>query len=63
MIRHRILCKYRNALPRERFRIGKIYTAGVKPGLTFGDTVVGTSDAELKRARRVMLSWQATRHA
>eukprot|EP00959_Pyramimonas_sp_CCMP1952_P314400 6581750-Pyramimonas_sp.AAC.1 len=40
-----------------------IYTAGVKPGLTFGDTVVGMSDAKLKRARSAMLSWQVPRHA
>eukprot|EP00959_Pyramimonas_sp_CCMP1952_P013398 282538-Pyramimonas_sp.AAC.1 len=61
--RHRILCGYRKSLPRERFRIGKIYAAGVKPGLAFGDAVVGMSDAEFKRARSVMLSWQAPRHA
>ena len=61
--RHRILLRYRKALPRDRARLGKIYTTGVKPGLSFGDTVVGMTDAELKSARSVMLSFQAPRHA
>ena len=34
--RHRILVRYRKALPRDRARLGKIYTTGVKPGLSFG---------------------------
>ena len=60
--RHRLLRKYRKALPRERFRIGKIYTAGVKPALSFGDTVIGMTDGELKRGRNVLMSYQAPHH-
>eukprot|EP00959_Pyramimonas_sp_CCMP1952_P210096 4395942-Pyramimonas_sp.AAC.1 len=47
----------------EKFSIGEIYTAGANPGLSFGDAIVGMSDAGLKRARSVMLSFQAPRHA
>eukprot|EP00959_Pyramimonas_sp_CCMP1952_P015097 319506-Pyramimonas_sp.AAC.1 len=60
--RRRRLQRYRKALPRDKHRIGKIYTAGVKPAVSFGDTVTGMSDAELKRARGVMLSYQAPCH-
>ncbi|CAK0865153.1 unnamed protein product [Prorocentrum cordatum] len=41
--------RYRRARSREKFRIGKINTAGAKPGLSFGDAIVGVSDAELMR--------------
>eukprot|EP00959_Pyramimonas_sp_CCMP1952_P000843 16807-Pyramimonas_sp.AAC.1 len=61
--RHRVLKRFQRALPRDRGRIGKNYTAGVKPALTFGDTIVSMTDAELRRARRVLLSFQASRHA
>eukprot|EP00959_Pyramimonas_sp_CCMP1952_P110737 2316850-Pyramimonas_sp.AAC.1 len=36
--RRRRLQRYRKALPRDKYRIGKIYTAGVKPAVSFGDT-------------------------
>ena len=58
-----MLLRYRKAVPRDRVSLCTICTTGVKPGLSFGDTVVGMTDAELKSARSVMLSFQAPRHA
>eukprot|EP00959_Pyramimonas_sp_CCMP1952_P359416 7525921-Pyramimonas_sp.AAC.1 len=47
--RHRKLKRSTGALPRDKGRIGKIYTAGVRPAVSFGDAVTGCTDAELKK--------------
>eukprot|EP00959_Pyramimonas_sp_CCMP1952_P358030 7496520-Pyramimonas_sp.AAC.1 len=39
--RHRVLQRYTRALPRQRGRMGNIYTAGVLPAATFGSAIVG----------------------
>ncbi|CAK0853576.1 unnamed protein product [Prorocentrum cordatum] len=49
LIARRVLGRYWRARLMEKFSIGEIYTAGANPGLSFGDAIVGMSDAGLKR--------------
>ena len=61
-LRGKLLHKYRRTLPRQHSRVGKIVLCGIKPAVSYGDKVLGMSDHELRKARRLMLSFQAPRH-
>eukprot|EP00959_Pyramimonas_sp_CCMP1952_P148654 3109894-Pyramimonas_sp.AAC.1 len=54
--RRKILRRFREMLPRNKGRIGQIYTAGVSPAATFGPAIAGMGDKEMREAQKWLTS-------
>eukprot|EP00959_Pyramimonas_sp_CCMP1952_P445637 9330289-Pyramimonas_sp.AAC.1 len=60
--RHKLISHYRRKLPRDKSRMQKIYTAGVRPAAGYGAMVLGMSDTELQSLQRVLLAGKNPAH-
>ena len=60
--RHAKLCRIRPKLRVTKSKLGCIYTAGLRPGPTFGAPLNGFSDSELKQVCRILGSELSPSH-